>query len=401
MIAIAVLRRISFVAFHCLATQLFAQTPKQVVNDFLTATGGKQRWDAVTSAKQTLLVWHNPDYLKVRPEVKDIISGTEPSNEVRIQQLPRSQFTETVNSNKDTIKSFQNEDRSGVMIAGQYIDRPNQSEDVEITIAHVLLQASERNALKSLGTRNVDGVEYNVLNGASGEAKHILNFYFNASTKLLDLTEEFLSEGAIRTVYYKDYRPVGDLLTPFTIESKYNGILFYRESKVSVEFNPAIDDNVFVYIKANKKPRTAVPKWLTKTNMPFGSFVAVNFKDQRVLVDFWATWCKTCMEEFERYDDDYYNLLKAHKISPLFISIDQESEKEQWKKKVKELGLDGSHVRADSTLRISVMRRFFRSGNVAMPRYVLIDEHGRVLSDKFIRRSNPRFKEELSRLLKD
>jgi thiol-disulfide isomerase/thioredoxin len=395
--------RVLFLAFSFFVSAAsLAQTPRQVLNDFLNATGGKRQWDEVTSAKQTVVLWQNLDYLNVQPGVTDIISGIEPSNELRIQKLPNSQYTWNVNSNKETIELFQGENSSGAIIAGQYIDKPLISEPVEITVVDVLQRAYKKDLLRSAGTMNIDGVNYNVLNGPFGETtKHIVDFYFNGSTKLLDFTQEFLSEGAIRKVYYKDYRPVGNLLTPFTIESMYNGILFYRENKLSIEFNPKIDDRVFVYSRGNKKPGTAVTKWLTKTDMPFGSFVAVNFKDQRVLVDFWATWCKTCMEEFEHYDGEYYSLLKAHKISLLFISIDQESENEKWKEKVQELGLDGYHVRADSTLRVSVMRRFFRSGNVAMPRYVLIDEHGRVLSDKLIRRSNPGFKGELSRLLKD
>lgn len=378
--------------------QALGQTPKQVVNDFLGATGGKQRWDDVISAKQTLLIWQNLDYLKVQPGVTDIISNVEPSSELRIQKLPKSLYTRNVNSKKDTMELFQNENGTGVVISGQYIDKPLHSESVEITVVDVVKQ----NALTLVGTRNINGVEYNVLNGPSGETtKHILDFYFNASTKLLEFTQEFLSEGAIKTVSYKDYRTVDKLLTPFTIEYRYNEVLFYRESKQSIEFNVPIGNDAFVYSEGNKKTKATFVKWLTKTDMPFGSFVAVNFRDRRVLVDFWATWCKLCTEEFEHYDQEYYNLLEAHKISPLFISIDQEGENGKWIEKTKELGLNGYHVRADSTLRISVMRRFFRSGNVAMPRYVLIDEHGRVISDKFIRRSNPRFKEELSRLFKD
>lgn len=383
--------------FFCVG-QALGQTPKQVVNDFLAATGGKQRWDDVISARQTLLIWQNIDYLKVQPGVTDIISSVEPSSELRIQKLPKSLYTRNVNSEKDTMELFQSENGTGVVISGQYIDKPLLSESVEITVVDVVKQ----NALTLVGTRNINGVDYNVLNGPSGETtKHILDFYFNASTKLLEFTQEFLSEGAIRTVSYKDYRPVDRLLTPFTIEYRYNEILFYRETKQSIDFNVPIDNSVFVYSEGNKKPKATFIRWLTKTDMPFGSFVAVNFRDRRVLVDFWATWCKRCTEEFEHYDQEYYDLLEAHKISSLFISIDQESENDKWIEKTKELGLNGYHVRADSTLRISVMRRFFRSGNVAMPRYVLIDEHGRVLSDKFIRRSNPKFKEELLRIFKD
>jgi thiol-disulfide isomerase/thioredoxin len=395
-------RVLSITFFFCLGAEALAQTPRQVINDFLSATGSKQRWDEVTSVKQTAVLWQNFDYFNVPAGVADIIAGIEPSNELRIEKLPKSLFTRNVNSKKETIELFQNENGTGVVLLGQYIDKPTVSEPVEITIVQVLQRAYKSDVLKALGTRKIDGVDYNILNGPSGETtEHILDFYFNATTKLLDFTQEFLSEGAIRTVFYKDYRPVDNLLTPFTIESRYNGILFYRENKLSVEFNPKIDDSVFVYSPPNKRPRSAALQWLTKTDMPFGSFVAINFKDRRVLVDFWATWCKPCVEEFEHYDREYYNLLKAHNISPLFISIDKESEDEKWKEKAKELGLEGCHVRADSTLRISVMRRFFRSGNVVMPRYVLIDEHGRVTSDKFIRRSNPRFKDELSRAFKD
>src|SRR5690348_13133458 len=111
--------RFILLLFFCVG-QAVGQTPKQVVNDFLAATGGRQRWLDVISSKQTLLIWQNLDYLKVQPGVNDIISNIEPSSELRIQKLPRSLYTRNVNPKKDTMELFQSENGTGVVISGQY-----------------------------------------------------------------------------------------------------------------------------------------------------------------------------------------------------------------------------------------------------------------------------------------
>jgi thiol-disulfide isomerase/thioredoxin len=63
------------------------------------------------------------------------------------------------------------------------------------------------------------------------------------------------------------------------------------------------------------------------------------FKGKYVYLNLWASWCKSCSEEFSYLK----KLAKELKNSPIvFVSISVDSDRDVWLKKVKELGLSGN-----------------------------------------------------------
>ena len=126
-----------------------------------------------------------------------------------------------------------------------------------------------------------------------------------------------------------------------------------------------------------------------------------DFYKKRVLIDLWATWCAPCKIEFAYYDSSLYEFLKKKKISPVFLSIDKLELKDKWEREIKLLNLKGYHGLAGSTLQASIREVVFNDSLVSIPRYILIDENGRIVSVNFKRPSDPLFRQEIQRFFQD
>ncbi|WP_162926871.1 TlpA family protein disulfide reductase [Flavobacterium psychrotrophum] len=96
---------------------------------------------------------------------------------------------------------------------------------------------------------------------------------------------------------------------------------------------------------------------------------------KKLYVDVWATWCHSCREEF-KYKDDLYKLLAKNDIAVLYISVDDESRNEGWKKMIGHYGLIGYHIRVNKTLYKNLSNTFSDSGGLALPWYFLVNDKG-------------------------
>jgi thiol-disulfide isomerase/thioredoxin len=119
-------------------------------------------------------------------------------------------------------------------------------------------------------------------------------------------------------------------------------------------------------------------------------------KDSLIYIDFWATWCKPCIEEMVYYKK-IFNDYKSYKVSFLFISLD--SDKVKWldfinKKKI------GSGVEENYILPGNFSSELAKKFKITeIPRYILFGKGGEIISSDAPRPSDSNFKSLLDKYL--
>jgi len=119
-----------------------------------------------------------------------------------------------------------------------------------------------------------------------------------------------------------------------------------------------------------------------------------DFKGKVVYVDIWASWCAPCLEEIP-YAKKLHSAFQEDKVIFLNVSIDRS--REAWKKRlVKEKDWLGTHIILDEKGSDSLWRNYKLNG---IPKYLLIDQTGKIVSADASRPSSKSIKKEITALL--
>jgi len=161
------------------------------------------------------------------------------------------------------------------------------------------------------------------------------------------------------------------------------------------------------WYKANKE---AIDKtFATVSNIEFKNYVKklsfTNTKGQALtmrqiikqhpspyyLLDFWATWCKPCIEGAK--------IIKEKGVPPkvkvLSLSLDRPNRKEKWKEMTQELQQDYTYwVKVDANLKAFVDALKLQ----AIPRYILVDREFNIVDNAFYAPYEPKFLSTLEKL---
>ena len=160
--------------------------------------------------------------------------------------------------------------------------------------------------------------------------------------------------------------------------------------------NKVYDDEVNqVY---NKYLATAAgrlsPKFSNYEN-PKGERVSLDdFKGKYVYIDVWATWCSPCKKEIpflKKIEEKYHD----KNIVFISISVDDIKSKKLWQNMVKAKQLGGVQLIADK----SFESEFISAYNInSIPRFILLDPNGKIISANAKRPSDPKLIEVLNSL---
>ena len=119
-----------------------------------------------------------------------------------------------------------------------------------------------------------------------------------------------------------------------------------------------------------------------------------DFKGQYVYIDVWATWCGPCIAEqpyLEKIEEEY-----ADNENILFMGVPIDADKAAWKKMVKEKEMYGVQLIAEDAWNSKINQDYLIKG---IPRFILVDPDGNLVSANAHRPSSDALKEQLKELL--
>ncbi|GAA4232385.1 hypothetical protein GCM10022291_07110 [Postechiella marina] len=239
--------------------------------------------------------------------------------------------------------------------------------------------------LESLDYDNGDDYE------ASQYYKKIVNSYYNRKAGEIARDQQ-LSSGGLALI---------EALSTSNQKIK-NGILFnYANANLVRERDPKTFYDAYMVNSNNEEHKakiTEILKKLTATNVGAASPKFINYennaggttslddlKGKYVYIDVWATWCGPCIREIpalKKIEKQFH----GKNIEFVSISIDKKKDYDKWKKMIVDKDLGGIQLLADNDWKSSFVQDY---GIEGIPRFILIDPNGNIVSANAPRPSNP------------
>jgi peroxiredoxin len=102
-----------------------------------------------------------------------------------------------------------------------------------------------------------------------------------------------------------------------------------------------------------------------------------DFKGKVVYIDFWATWCKSCIVEMPHSKALKEKYAGNSNVVFMYISIDNDDNIENWKAFIKKKGMTGVQLISREGQEEKMISRY---GVQYIPHFILIDKKGNIAS---------------------
>ena len=170
------------------------------------------------------------------------------------------------------------------------------------------------------------------------------------------------------------------------IDQIYKGIL---ANSIDPTFNEELKEK---YETLKKIVKGSPSPTFDYENVTGGKTSLESLKGKFVYIDVWATWCGPCIAEIpalKEVEKEYH----GKNIEFVSISIDERKDFEKWKKMVADKELKGIQLFADNDWKSEFVKSYAIDG---IPRFILIDTEGKIVSADAPRPSDEKLKELLT-----
>ncbi|MBA6152054.1 TlpA family protein disulfide reductase [Gelidibacter maritimus] len=131
------------------------------------------------------------------------------------------------------------------------------------------------------------------------------------------------------------------------------------------------------------------PDFKDYINYNGGTSSLADFRGSYVYIDVWATWCIPCIYEIpflKKVEKEYAD----KNIKFMSISADQPKDEQKWRDMIKDKDLHGIQLLADNAIESQFLMDYYIYG---IPRFILLDPQGNIVSYDAPRPSEDRLKE--------
>jgi len=150
-----------------------------------------------------------------------------------------------------------------------------------------------------------------------------------------------------------------------------------------------------IALRTNLPKGAPSPVFSNYENHAGGTTSLEELKGKYVYVDVWATWCGPCKAEIphlKKVEADYHD----KNIEFVSVSIDRPKDYEKWISMVTDKELGGVQLYADNNWESQFVKDYFIKG---IPRFILIDPDGNVVSPNAPRPSDPKLRTMLEEMI--
>jgi len=148
------------------------------------------------------------------------------------------------------------------------------------------------------------------------------------------------------------------------------------------------------YEKIKSLAKGSVSPTFEYENYKGGKTKLADLKGKYVYIDIWATWCVPCIQEFpalKKLEKDYH----TKNIEFVSISIDSKIKYDAWKAMVSAKELGGTQLFANDAHQSEFITKY---GITTIPRFILLDSEGKIVSADAPRPSDPELTELFEKL---
>ena len=125
------------------------------------------------------------------------------------------------------------------------------------------------------------------------------------------------------------------------------------------------------------------------SRLNFGEMLR-KYEGKKILLDIWGSWCRDCIIGYPKLDQ-LRQEVGEQDVVYVFLSTDKDSKK--WKNAIEKFDIRGEHYLMDGAWKNSL------SGYIVLdwvPRYLVLDEAGRIIIPKAVTAEDVKVKEALA-----